>query len=444
MRRSWVLGTASAVILAGAGTGVALERGHAHAAVRVAPAEAASANGVVQITFWNGHPSGALKKEMHTLVDEFNATHPHIHVTVIDKYAQIQPVTAAMTAGDAPNVIMPHLDAAQQFAADGYLVNLTPYIDGPSGFTKAQLSSFFYPSVWNGRAIEPGKQYILPFEENGHMVIFYNADLFKKAGISSPPKTWQQLGADARKITALGGSIHGIAWTPSMEQFLTMVADNGGKIWASSSETRFSLNNPQAVATLSFLHDLVAQGDMILTQNYDYQLDFGTGNIGLLIESSAGWTYDVQSVGGKFPVKASPAPAGTSGRAYNYVDGDSLAILNTGTKAQQDAAWTFIRWLASPAENAQWDQAANYLPIGPDAAAQLKPYYASHPDQAAAFTNPSTWLTDPAANATQYYAALTAMQTELLKALNGQESPQQAIANMNTVGNQYLSGERRS
>ena len=36
------------------------------------------------------------------------------------------------------------------------------------------------------------------------------------------------------------------------------------------------------------------------------------------------------------------------------------------------------------------------------------------------------------------------MQNDLLKALNGQESPQQAMADMNTVGNEYLSGERRS
>ena len=211
-----------------------------------------------------------------------------------------------MTAGDAPNVIMPHLDAAQQFAQDGYFVNLTHYIQGPNGFTKSELNAYFYPSVWNGRAIEPGKQYVLPFEENGHMVIFYNASLFQKAGIQQPPRTWLQLAEDAQKITALGGNIHGIAWTPSMEQFFAMVADNDGKIWATSSETKFALDNPQAVATLAFLRNLVAKNEMIITQNYDYQLDFGTGDVGILIESSAGWTYDVQSAGGKFPVKASP------------------------------------------------------------------------------------------------------------------------------------------
>jgi len=37
--------------------------------------------GIVQSTFWNGHPSSPLKKEMLDLVNEFNATHPNIRVT---------------------------------------------------------------------------------------------------------------------------------------------------------------------------------------------------------------------------------------------------------------------------------------------------------------------------------------------------------------------------
>ncbi|WP_083511930.1 ABC transporter substrate-binding protein [Alicyclobacillus acidiphilus] len=404
----------------------------------------AATNQVVNITFWNGHPSGALQTQMHAEVNEFNKTHPNIHVTYSDKYSEVQPITAAMTAGDAPNVIMPHLDEAQQFAKDGYLVNLTPYINGKNGYTQKQLKNDFYASVWNGRAIEPGQQYILPYEENGNMVIFYNADLLKKAGIQSPPKTWSQVEADAKKVSALGSNDKGIAWTPSLIQYFVMVRDFGGKLWANSKETKFALDNQGAIQALTMLRDMVADKSMTITQNYDYQLDFGTGTVGMLIESSAGWTYDYQSAGGKFTMKASPAPAGPSGHAYNYVDGDSLAILKTGTQAQQQAAWTFIKWLASPQTNAAWDKAAYYLPTGPVAEKDLQSFDKANPNYAAAFSNPTNWMTDPAANATQYYAAENAMNSDFLKALNGQETPAQAVKNMNTIGNEYLSGQKRS
>nr|NNM89825.1 extracellular solute-binding protein [Bacilli bacterium] len=397
----------------------------------------------IDITFWNGHPSGALKKQMHAEIAWFNDTHPNIHVSYIDKYTDVQSITAAMIAGTAPNVGMPHLDAAQQFVKNGYLLNLTPYLNGSNGFTKRQIAQDFYPSVWNGRSISSGARYILPYEENGQMVIFYNADLLKKAGISTAPRTWAQVEQDAKAVSALGSQYHGIAWTPSLTQYLVMTADMGGKIWSSPNRTQFALDNAGAIAALTMLRDMVANNDMILTQNYDYQLDYGTGNVGLLIEASAGWTYDLKSAGGKFVMKATPAPAGPTGKAFNYVNGDSLAIFKTGTKAQQDAAWTFAKWLTSPVVNAAWDKAANYLPTSAMAAKILTPYYKANPNQGAAFSNPKLWMTDPSANATEFYAAENAMNNDFLRGLNGQETVQQAVTNMNTVGNEYLSGKLR-
>lgn len=423
---------------------LALMVGGSLGGVAYASGTTATPSGVVNITFWNGHPSGALQAQMHAEIAAFNATHAKIHVDYVDKYADVQSVTAAMTAGDAPNVAMPHLDWAQQFAADGYLLNLSSFIQGPDGLTPAQVKSYYYPSVWSRMAIAPGKQYIIPYEENGQMVLFYNADLLKKAGLKSPPKTWSQVVADARIVTNLGPSYHGIAWTPSLTQFLVMTQDFGGKVWANANRTRFALDNPGALSALQMLRNMVAQKTLEVTQNYDYQLDFGTGHVGMLIEASAGWTYDYKSAGGKFTMLASTGPAGPSGKAYNYVNGDTLCILNTGSTAQQQASWTFIRWLSSPRINAQWDQATNYLPTGPTSYALMKGYYAKNPNYAAAFSNPANWLTDPSANATQYYAAETAMNDDFDKALLGQESVAQALKNMTTIGNAYLSGQKRS
>jgi len=396
---------------------------------------------VTDITFWNGHPSGALKLQMHEEVAEFNNTHPNIHVSYIDKYSDVQSIIAAMLGNDAPNVIMPHLDGAQQFAARGYLVNLQPYIDGSDGLSAAQIHADYYPSIWNAMKVTPSEQYIIPYEANGQMVIFDNATLLKKAGITAQPRTWAQVVADAKKVTALGPNYHGIAWTPSLTQFFVMTQDFGGKMWANASRTQFALNNPGALTALTMLRTMVADKSMELTSNYGYQLDFGTGNVGLLIESSAGWTYDRASAGGKFDMVATPAPAGPSGHAFNYVNGDALSIMNTGTTAQQQASWTFIKWLSSPAINAQWNERTNYLPTGPTTLAMMRRFYKENKDYGAAMTNPGDWMTDPAANATQFYAAETGMNDDFDKALLGQEPVARALANMNTVGNEYLDGQ---
>jgi len=45
-----------------------------------------------------------------------------------------------------------------------------------------------------------GKQYCLPIE-TGPAALFYNTEIFKKAGIAGPPKTWDEYAAVARKCS---------------------------------------------------------------------------------------------------------------------------------------------------------------------------------------------------------------------------------------------------
>jgi multiple sugar transport system substrate-binding protein len=180
---------------------------------------------------------------------------------------------------------------------------------------------------------------------------------------------------------------------------------------------------------------------MILTSGYQYQLDFGIGKIGMLIDASAGYTYDKGSVGGKFPMLGAPDPIGTSGHSSQEINGASLVLFNVGTPAQQQAAWTLIKWLSSPQVNAYWDEHTNYLPLGPAVYARMKEFYAKHPTQAASFSNPEQWWYKP--RSPNYPAARNAMQAIFEQALRGQISVSRALEEMTRVGTQYLSGQIR-
>ena len=48
-----------------------------------------------------------------------------------------------------------------------------------------------------------GQQYAIPYSV-GVVGFWYNKDLFAKAGISSPPKTWPQFLADVAKLKTAG------------------------------------------------------------------------------------------------------------------------------------------------------------------------------------------------------------------------------------------------
>lgn len=424
---------ASAMLLAGCGAVQAAGK-----SANTSASASKSTSGVTDITFWNGHPSGALQAQMHREVAQFNQTHPNIHVSYVDKYTEVQPITAAFAAHDAPNVGMPHVADAEQFEKAGYLVDLASFIGN-----KSNIQSDFYPNVWNSFDITPGHTYLLPYEENAQMVIFYNQALLQKAGVTQAPKTWNDIVSDAKKITALGNDDHGIAWTPTLTEFFVMVEDFGGKVFANSDDSAFALNNSGANQALSMLRQMVADKSMLITQNYNYQLDFGAGKIGILMDASAGYTYDNGSAGGKFKMIATPAPAGNSGRQYNFVTGDGLCVFNTGTKAQQQAAYTFIKWLASPSINAEWNKQTNYVATGPASQKRMQSFYQTHSNYAASFSDPSNWMTEPAKNTSAYEAATTAMDSDFEKALRGQESVSTALQNMTTIGNAYMSGKKQ-
>jgi multiple sugar transport system substrate-binding protein len=397
---------------------------------------------IIDLTYWAGHGSGALHKAVVAEVAKFNATHPDIHVTFVVKYASKDGL-AAFEAGQAPNVAMIGGYALDPLIKAGAVVNLKPFIDGSHGLSASEITKWYYPVVWADMQSGTHAQYLFPLEKKSVQVVYYNEDLFKKAGIAKPPATWSEVTADLAKVTALGTGYHGMAWTPSVRQFLDIARSDGSPIFTTSTHRRaFDLDNAGGIEALTMLRDWVKSSEMIITSGYQYQVGFGAGKIGLLLDASAGYTYDKSSAGGKFPMGGAPAPVGSSGHSSQYINGASLVMMNVGSTAEKNAAWTFIKYMGSPTTNAYWDEHTNYLPLGPTTYHLMSSFYASHPAQAATFSNPSTWWFKP--RTPNYAAAKTALLADLEAAITGKMSVTAALQKMDTQGTAYLDGSLRA
>jgi len=413
------------------------------AGTAIAPAafaKTAAHPAATHIVFWSGHPSGALHLAIENEVKQFNATHKNIVVKLLVEHATDKGI-AAYLAHKAPNVAMIGTYAIEQFVNAGAVMNLKPFISGRDGLTPAEIRADYYPVVWKDMQSANGAQYLMPLEKKSTVVVYYNQDLFKRAHIAHAPRTWAQLERDAFAIDKLGKKIHGMAWTPSIRQFFVMALDFGGKVWSNADQSRFDLNNPGALAAFSELRRMVASKAMIPTSGYNYQLDFGTGDIGMLVDASAGYTYDYGSVGGKFPMLAAPAPFGPSGHDYNYINGASMIMFKTGTAAQRAASWTFMKWMSSPQTNTYWNEHTNYLPLGPTGYDLIKGFYKKDPAYAASFSNPSYWVIKPPYY--NYADAKSAMDSYFMKGLLGQIPLKTALADMTAAGNKFMAGQER-
>ncbi|MGH2516416.1 MAG: ABC transporter substrate-binding protein, partial [Ktedonobacterales bacterium] len=162
-----------------------------------------SGGGVVNLTFWSFNPP------IQQQVDLFNKTHANIHVTYHTEpsgFGQYYPkILAAVRAGNAPDVALIEYQYIPTMAANGALVDISKY--GANS-----VKSQFDPAAW-ALAGENGAQYGYP-QDTGPMALFYNKSIFQKAGITSPPATWDEFAADAVKIHALGPNYYITAFPP--------------------------------------------------------------------------------------------------------------------------------------------------------------------------------------------------------------------------------------
>src|SRR5207244_758650 len=90
--------------------------------------------------------------------------------------------------------------------------------------------------------------------------LFYKKDLFQRAGIDEPPRTWAELEADARTIEQRTGAIgYALPLGPEEPQaeFSLFMWGNGGD-WFRHG--KWAIDNPQNVAALRFMRRLANEG----------------------------------------------------------------------------------------------------------------------------------------------------------------------------------------
>ncbi len=214
--------------------------------------EAAAAKGPIKVWLSNNPEEIAWGKEM---VAAWNAKNPNEKVTAQEIPAgktSEEVIGAAITAGNAPCLVFNTSPAAvPQFQKQGGLVALDSFPDGKK-----------YIEDRTGEAAEQykspdGKYYQIPWKSNPVM-IFYNKDLLKKAGVDpeNPPlSTYDEFLATSEKIVSSGAADAAIWPAPTSEFFQSWfdfyplyAAETGGKQLVEDGKATFDSPEGMAVA----------------------------------------------------------------------------------------------------------------------------------------------------------------------------------------------------
>ena len=398
-------------------------------------ASSTTASTVQQVSLWESHNGPPVGTEESSLIAKFNATHKNIHINLFVTKASSK-LQDAIAAGDPPVLAeISHYDGV--YVQANALVSWNKFFKGSSVINQKNI----IPSVWANGEVN-GQHYRIQADAK-FSIIEYNKNLFAKAHISSPPKTWGELATDAAKIKALGHGIIPIGWKDSSAHILPAFASNGGS-WLKGSMSvgnAVDFNTPAGVRTFSYFRNLYAKGELIIDHGTALREDLAAGHLAMIDATSAGYQKTLIAVAGKFPVGAFVEPGGTTGHAYNLDQGLGFVLPKGATHAQDEAAWTFVQWWFEPAQQILWAEATGYPPETHAAiAAMPSSFLAKHPGEVATIQAAESPYSYPRPVNDNYSEVQAALDTAFYNAITGKQSVSSALAQLDQSGTSYMHG----
>ena len=299
----------------------------------------------IEYSIW-GDPTEL--KNQQAIVDAFHAVEPKItvKVSVSDWDTYWDKLQTGLAGGAAPDVFAMDGPLFPDYASRDVLLDLTPYV---------QKENYPLTSL-NDLAVKDftidGKQLGMPRDLNV-IALFYNKDLFDKAGVAYPDDTWDwQKLIDAGKQLTIDTNKDGKPdqWglyteTTDMENYWSsLVWQNGGDILGPDGKS-VVLDQPAGSGGLQFLQDLIwkhkiAPDPALFAETGDA---FEQGKAAMEVNGS--WLVATDEAAGlKFGI--APLPKGPAGQATSV--NPTGAVIAKSSKSP-DAAWAFVKYLASPA-----------------------------------------------------------------------------------------------
>jgi sn-glycerol 3-phosphate transport system substrate-binding protein len=334
---------------------------------------------------------GPIAKIVDGYAEAFHKDHPDVTIKPVYTGSYQDSIVKAMTAAKSNNPP----DVAVLLSTDMFsLIDddlIEPYETiATSDADKAWIKSFYPAFMENSQS--GGHTWGIPFQRST-IVQYWNKDAFKAAGLDpeTPPKTWDEMVASAKKLTKRDASGTVTQWGLEIPSsgfpywlFQALTTQNGA-ILASQDGSKVAYNDPKVVEAAQFFADLSAK-DAIMPKGIiewgTTPKDFFEGKTAMMWTTTGNLTN--VKTNAKFAFGVAPLPA--KARGGSPTGGGNIYIFKTGDKAKTNAALAFARFLSSPELAADWGIATGYVATRPDAweTAAMKKYVAEFPAAAVA------------------------------------------------------------
>lgn len=339
--------------------------------------DAESTTGPIKVWLSNNPEEIAWGKAM---VQEWNSAHPQEKVTAQEIPAgktSEEVIGAAITAGNAPCLVFNTSPAAvPQFQKQGGLVALDDfagakdYIEARSGDSADQYQS------------PDGKFYQIPWKQNPVMM-FYNKDLFKKAGLNPDDpqlSTYDDFLAASKKIVDSGAAPSAIAPAPTSEFFQSWfdfyplyAAQSGGKQTIEDGKATF--NDEAGKDVWTFWSQMYKNG-YAPKEAYDGDA-FADKKAAMAVVGP--WAVAVYKDKVSWGVVPVPTKDGAdAGQVSTFTDAKNIGLYSACDN--QKTAWEVLKFATSKDQDGKLLEKTGQMPIRADLPTTYADYFAKNPD----------------------------------------------------------------
>ncbi|MBA2528706.1 MAG: sugar ABC transporter substrate-binding protein, partial [Euzebyales bacterium] len=280
------------------------------------------------------------------MITEFEAANPDVDVAfgpVPDQDQLLARLTTAFAGGDPPDAFLINYRKYGQFADQGVLEPVQSWLDSSDviaegDFAGAALDAFRF----DGAELTCLPQNVSSLE------VYYNADLFERAGLERPRAgwSWDDFLAAAKVLT--GDGTYGVGTEASIIRVAPFVWSAGGEIADDEQRpTTLTLDRGRAREALDFFLDLQTVHGVAPPEREELsqgsQERFLAGTLGMYLDSRKavpglrtieGFTWDV-----------APLPVAPGGEPATILHGDAYCM--TAASSNKEATWRLIEFANS-------------------------------------------------------------------------------------------------
>ena len=298
------------------------------------------------------------------MLDTFAKANPLIKVEGVPVPAAevMSRVQADVVAGQGPDLAQLGFVELDYAAANFGVRALEDMV--PAAELKAHFDGIFPNGLELGRL--NGKTYGLAYVFSTP-VLFYNADLFKAAGLNpdAPPKTWEEVKSAAvaiNKASGKAGLITGI-FGPSAYDWLFqgVVLSNGGRVLSKDRKT-LTFGEKEAIGAVEMLRSIADTGAMPNLPVNTAIETMASGNAGMYLQTSAVQGALLKGAKDNFDMRAAAMPA-FGDKPVRPTNSGSALVIMTRDPVKQRAAWELMKHLTSDYGYTIITSKIGYLPL---------------------------------------------------------------------------------